>query len=126
MRCRRSSKNASLRGLSDVKTVRIAPFLHNPKPVHVNLRGGCTLAIAELGIPAGADPSGSVFVNRSRNITTMKRLLAATIVAAFATGVAYAADAPKDASKDKKPTAEDCKKAADAKKELAGCEKPKK
>jgi len=54
----------------------------------------------------------------------MKRLLAATIVAAFATGVAYAADAPKDAPK--KPTAEDCKKAADAKKELAGCEKPKK
>ena len=44
------------------------------------------------------------------------------IAASFACGVAYAADAPKDA---KKPTADECKKAADAKKELAGCEKPK-
>lgn len=49
----------------------------------------------------------------------MKKLLAALIAAAFASGVAYAADA-------KKPTAEECKKAAEAKKELAGCEKPKK
>ena len=53
----------------------------------------------------------------------MKKILAALIAAAFATGVAYAADAAKDT---KKPTAEECKKAADAKKELAGCEKPKK
>jgi len=52
----------------------------------------------------------------------MKKLLAAMIAASFACGVAYAADAPKDA---KKPTADECKKAADAKKELAGCEKPK-
>jgi hypothetical protein len=53
----------------------------------------------------------------------MKKLLAAMIAASFACGVAYAADATKDA---KKPTAEECKKAADAKKELAGCEKAKK
>jgi hypothetical protein len=49
----------------------------------------------------------------------MKKLLAALIAASFACGVAYAADAPKDA---KKPTAEECKKAADAKKKLEGCE----
>ena len=54
--------------------------------------------------------------------TEMKKLLAAMIAASFACGVAYAADAPKDA---KKPTADECKKAMEAKKELAGCEKPK-
>jgi hypothetical protein len=52
----------------------------------------------------------------------MKKLLAALIAASFACGIAYAADAAKDA---KKPTADECKKAAEAKKELAGCEKPK-
>jgi hypothetical protein len=45
----------------------------------------------------------------------MKRLLAALIAAAFATGVAYAADAKKE---EKKPTAEECKK--DPK--MKGCE----
>lgn len=54
----------------------------------------------------------------------MKKILAALIAASFATGVAYAADAAK--KEEKKPTAEECKKAADAKKELAGCEKAKK
>jgi hypothetical protein len=49
----------------------------------------------------------------------MKKLLAALIAASFACGVAFAADAPK------KPTADECKKAAEAKKELAGCEKAK-
>lgn len=52
----------------------------------------------------------------------MKKLLAALIAASFACGFAYAADAAKDA---KKPTAEECKKAMEAKKDLAGCEKPK-
>lgn len=51
----------------------------------------------------------------------MKKLLAALIATAFAAGVAYAADAPKDASKDKKPTAEECKK--DPK--MKGCEEKK-
>lgn len=51
----------------------------------------------------------------------MKKLLAALLAAAFATGVAYAADKKEE----KKPTAEECKKAAEAKKELAGCEKAK-
>lgn len=49
----------------------------------------------------------------------MKRLLAAMIAAAFATGVAYAADAKKE---EKKPTAEQCKK--DPK--MKGCEEMKK
>jgi hypothetical protein len=48
----------------------------------------------------------------------MKKLLTALIAAAFASGIAYAADATKDA---KKPTAEQCKK--DPK--LKGCEQPK-
>jgi hypothetical protein len=50
----------------------------------------------------------------------MKKVLAALIAAAFATGVAYAADASKDAAK--KPTAEECKK--DPK--MKGCEPAKK
>lgn len=45
----------------------------------------------------------------------MKKILAALIAAAFATGVAYAADAKKE---EKKPTAEECKK--DPK--MKGCE----
>jgi hypothetical protein len=45
----------------------------------------------------------------------MKKLLAVLFAAAFATGVAYAADAPKE---EKKPTAEQCKK--DPK--MKGCE----
>lgn len=55
----------------------------------------------------------------------MKKLLAALIAGTFAVaGVAIAQD--KKAAEPKKPTAEECKKAADAKKELAGCEKAKK
>jgi hypothetical protein len=49
----------------------------------------------------------------------MKKILAALIAAAFATGVAYAADAKKE---EKKPTAEECKK--DPK--MKGCEPAKK
>jgi hypothetical protein len=52
----------------------------------------------------------------------MKKLLAAFIAATFAlAGVAIAEDKKAAA---KKPTAEECKKAMEAKKELAGCEKP--
>ena len=53
----------------------------------------------------------------------MKKLLAAMIAASFACGVAVRRRCRQGA---KKPTAEECKKAADAKKELAGCEKAKK
>jgi hypothetical protein len=54
----------------------------------------------------------------------MKKLLAALIAGTFAVaGVAIAQDKK---AEPKKPTAEECKKAADAKKELAGCEKAKK
>ncbi len=52
----------------------------------------------------------------------MKKLLAASIAGLFAiAGVAVAQEKKAGA---KKPTAEECKKAAEAKKELAGCEKP--
>jgi len=87
----------------------------------VNLALGFALAVVEPGRPLGPGPSALTFVNRSRNLE-MKKLLAAMIAASFACGVAYAADAPKDA---KKPTADECKKAAEAKKELAGCDKMK-
>jgi opacity protein-like surface antigen len=49
----------------------------------------------------------------------MKKILAALIAAAFATGAVYAADAKKE---EKKPTAEECKK--DPK--MKGCEPAKK
>ena len=53
----------------------------------------------------------------------MKKLFAMLIAASFASGVAFAgAHAKKEEAK--KPTAEECKKAMEAKKELAGCEKP--
>jgi len=51
----------------------------------------------------------------------MTKLLAAVTVGLFAVaGNAFAEDKKSDA---KKPTAEECKKAMEAKKELAGCEK---
>lgn len=52
----------------------------------------------------------------------MKKLLAALIAGTFA--VAGAAVAQEKKAEAKKPTAEECKKAAEAKKDLAGCEKP--
>lgn len=52
----------------------------------------------------------------------MKKLLAALIVGSFA--FAGFAVAQEKKAESKKPTAEECKKAAEAKKELAGCEKP--
>ncbi len=52
----------------------------------------------------------------------MDKLIAALIAGTFAfAGVAVAQEKKAEA---KKPTAEECKKAAEAKKELAGCEKP--
>jgi hypothetical protein len=52
----------------------------------------------------------------------MKRLLAALVAGTFAfAGVAIAEEKKAEA---KKPTAEECKKAMEAKKDLAGCEKP--
>ena len=53
----------------------------------------------------------------------MKKLSAVLIAALFATGTAFAAAHAKK-EEAKKPSAEECKKAMDAKKELAGCEKP--
>ena len=52
----------------------------------------------------------------------MKKLLAALIVGTFA--IAGVAVAQEKKAEVKKPTAEECKKAMDAKKDLAGCEKP--
>ena len=54
----------------------------------------------------------------------MKKLTAVLLASMFATGVAFAAAHAKK-EEAKKPTAEECKKAMEAKKELAGCEKPK-
>lgn len=55
----------------------------------------------------------------------MKRLTAVLIVAMFGiTGTAFAQAAKKEEMK--KPTAEECKKAMDAKKDLKGCEPEKK
>ena len=54
----------------------------------------------------------------------MKKLSAVLLASMFATGVAFAAAHAKKEEM-KKPTADECKKAMEAKKELAGCEKPK-
>jgi hypothetical protein len=53
----------------------------------------------------------------------MKKLFAMLIAASFASGVAFAASHAKKEEM-KKPTAEECKKAAEAKKDLEGCAKP--
>jgi hypothetical protein len=52
----------------------------------------------------------------------MKKLFAMLIAASFASGVAFAASHAKKEEM-KKPTAEECKKAAEAKKNLEGCPK---
>lgn len=53
----------------------------------------------------------------------MKKLLVAVIAGLFAVAGAAVAQ-EKKAEMAKKPTAEECKKAMEAKKDLAGCEKP--
>lgn len=54
----------------------------------------------------------------------MKKLTAVLIAASFCiAGPAFAQDKKQDMAK--KPTAEECKKAADAKKKLDGCEEKK-
>jgi Ni/Co efflux regulator RcnB len=54
----------------------------------------------------------------------MKKLTAVLIAATFAVGgIALAQDKKQEMSK--KPTTEECKKAADAKKKLEGCEEKK-
>jgi len=90
-------------------------------PFRVNLALGFALAVVEPGRPSGLAHPLSLS-STVPGTFEMKKLLAAMIAASFACGVAYAADAPKDA---KKPTADECKKAAEAKKELAGCDKMK-
>jgi hypothetical protein len=82
---------------------------------------------ARASTTRGLDPLSDRRLRQSIHVNIgvppMKKLLAAMIAASFACGVAYAADAAKDA---KKPTAEDCKKAKDAGKKLDGCETAKK